>query len=239
MSDVAVGNTSSGLSGKTILATDVDATVTGLHTFNRGAGSPPFAVNSGATAVSNLDADKVDGIEGTALATKTGSEVLTNKTLTAPAISQVVFPGTQDPSTDVNTLDDYEEGTWTPVIGGSGGTSGQTYTTQVGAYVKIGKLVTVQYLVQLSAKGTITTNVQIQGLPFASENTTNLYSIGAMQWFGLATTWVNVISQLLPSTSALNVIGAQVAAVSQGALATADIANTSIFVGTHTYRASA
>jgi len=56
----------------------------------------------------------------------------------------------------VNTLDDYEEGTWTPVFGGSGGTSGQTYTTQTGRYTKIGKLVTASFDCHLSAKGTIT-----------------------------------------------------------------------------------
>ncbi len=28
---------------------------------------------------------------------------------------QITFPATQNPSADANTLDDYEEGTWTPV----------------------------------------------------------------------------------------------------------------------------
>src|SRR4051794_38729536 len=38
---------------------------------------------------------------------------------------QLVFPATQNAAAGVNTLDDYEEGSWTPVIGGDGGTSGQ------------------------------------------------------------------------------------------------------------------
>jgi hypothetical protein len=67
-----------------------------------------------------------------------------------------------------NLLDDYEEGTFTAVLGGSGGTSGQTYTFRQAKYTKVGNLVTCVVLVQVAAKGTITGNLQIQGLPFAS-----------------------------------------------------------------------
>lgn len=88
-------------------------------------------------------------------------------------IGQLKFPATQNPSSNANTLDDYEEGTWTPVIGGSGGTSGQTYSVQVGTYEKVGKLVHVQGRTLFTAKGTITGDAQIQGLPFTSSTTTN------------------------------------------------------------------
>jgi hypothetical protein len=67
-----------------------------------------------------------------------------------------------------NLLDDYEEGTFTAVLGGSGGTSGQTYTFRQAKYTKVGNLVTCVVLVQVAAKGTITGNLQIQGLPFVS-----------------------------------------------------------------------
>jgi hypothetical protein len=60
MADVTVANTSGGLAGKTLTCHEVDGITTGLWTLNRGA-SPPFAVVTGAAAVSNLDADKVDG----------------------------------------------------------------------------------------------------------------------------------------------------------------------------------
>ena len=33
----------------------------------------------------------------------------------------ITFPATQSASTDANTLDDYEEGTWTPTIAASSG----------------------------------------------------------------------------------------------------------------------
>ena len=111
MADVSILNTTAGISGKTVTLNDVDGMITGLHTFNRGSGSAPFAVGSGAALVSNLDADKLDGVEGSAYATLTGAQTLTNKTLTTPAISQIAFPAIQSASANANTLDDYEENT--------------------------------------------------------------------------------------------------------------------------------
>lgn len=55
----------------------------------------------------------------------------------AVSVNGVRFPATQVASSDPNTLDDYEEGTWVPVI--SGVTSGFTYTSN-GFYTKVGKI---------------------------------------------------------------------------------------------------
>ena len=77
-----------------------------------------------------------------------------------------------------NALDDYEEGSWTPSIGGNA-----TYTTQEGSYVKIGKLVLAHWRLQINSQGTGSNTSQISGLPFASgkasQNTSNL------SWQGL------------------------------------------------------
>jgi len=87
---------------------------------------------------------------------------------TPKAGSGVTFPATQSASTDANTLDDYEEGTWTPIITSTGGGSGQTYGTQEGKYTKIGNQVTVSFNVTLSNAGTLTSGVaRLGGLPFA------------------------------------------------------------------------
>jgi hypothetical protein len=51
-------------------------------------------------------------------------------TLTIPG--QIAFPATQSASAGANTLDDYEEGDWTPVLTFGGGTTGITYTVQLG-----------------------------------------------------------------------------------------------------------
>jgi len=80
----------------------------------------------------------------------------------------IKFPATQVASTDANTLDDYEEGTWTPTV--VGGTTAGTYETATanGFYQKIGRDVTVRAVVQLagsiSAGGT--GSYLFGGLPF-------------------------------------------------------------------------
>ena len=152
---------------------------------------------------------------------------------------QISFPATQNASSGANVLDDYEEGSWTPVIGGSGGTSGQTYGNQNGYYVKIGKLVVAHFNVSLSAKGTITGTVQIQGLPFTVENLTNGHGVCAVRWANLATTWVWVGLQTTLSATTVDVVGAATASVTTTSLAAADIANNTQFLGTIMYRASA
>ena len=66
--------------------------------------------------------------------------------------------------TDV--LDDYEEGTWTPVLKFGGATTGITYTNQGGTYTKIGDTVNIRCYTLLSNKGTATGNCSFHGLPF-------------------------------------------------------------------------
>ncbi len=76
------------------------------------------------------------------------------------------FPATQLASADANTLDDYEEGTWTPALTIGGSAVGITFTTQTGRYTKIGRLVQGTGLLTLSSKGGLTGNVVVTGLLF-------------------------------------------------------------------------
>ena len=85
--------------------------------------------------------------------------------------SGITFPATQVASSDANTLDDYEEGTWTPALTfATPGTLALTYNLQSGSYTKIGRLVTVIFKVAFAAagiiKGTASGNLSITGLPF-------------------------------------------------------------------------
>lgn len=85
---------------------------------------------------------------------------------------QIQFPSTQVPSADPNTLDDYEEGTFTPTIAGSGTSGTGTYTTQIGRYTKIGRKVyfniALTWTDLVGAAGILVIN----GLPFTSANIT-------------------------------------------------------------------
>lgn len=77
----------------------------------------------------------------------------------------VVF-GTTGGAVTSKTLEDYEEGTWTPAYTGTTG-GAVTYGTQTGSYTKVGNLVTV--IGELKAKrNTLSGNVEITGLPFTN-----------------------------------------------------------------------
>lgn len=123
---------------------------------------------------------------------ETGSGALvfgTGPTIDAPVITgltdisgatagQIKFPATQNASTNANTLDDYEEGTFTPGITFGGGSTGITYTTQTGHYTKVGRLVFGVVNVTLSAKGSSTGAMTITGLPFAAALANYAHGVG-------------------------------------------------------------
>ena len=65
-------------------------------------------------------------------------------------------------------LDDYEEGTWTPVYQGSTGSAGTAAYTSDGYYTKIGRLVNLNCRLDITNVGSWTSNFQISGLPFTA-----------------------------------------------------------------------
>jgi len=109
---------------------------------------------------------------------------------------QIQFPASQNASSDANTLDDYEEGTWTPVLRFGGGSTGITYSTQSGRYTTIGNLVAIEIDIALTNKGSSTGTADIQGAPFAA----NLWAMGVLDGvntFGgsvIATTWAEMVN---------------------------------------------
>jgi hypothetical protein len=65
-----------------------------------------------------------------------------------------------------NLLDDYEEGAWTPTLAFGGASTGITYTSRDGHYIKIGKQVTLHGSIILSSKGSSTGGATVESLPF-------------------------------------------------------------------------
>lgn len=191
MSDVSVQNTSSSLSGKTLLIAESPATISAVLTF-----SEKPIINAG-----------------------------------------LQFPATQVASTDVNTLDDYEEGTWTPTIGGTTSESGQVYSTQLGHYVKVGKFVAVTFQVGLSTLGTITGFVQIKGLPFVVD-TVDWYT--DIFWHQLSSSYVKLGVKTNNASSALTLLGVTAASTSSISivLTQADLSATTDLRGSFVYRAA-
>ena len=81
----------------------------------------------------------------------------------------ITFPATQSASSNANTLDDYEEGTWTPTIGGTGSNpTGTAGGNNAGHYVKVGKAVHIRANISFTSISGGSGNARISGLPFAS-----------------------------------------------------------------------
>jgi hypothetical protein len=91
--------------------------------------------------------------------------------ISGAAAGQIVFPGTQNASANANTLDDYEEGTWTPTITFGGAGTGITYSQQSGIYRKVGSLVWVSAHVVLTNNGSSAGTMRIVSLPFTPTDT--------------------------------------------------------------------
>ena len=104
----------------------------------------------------------------------------------------ITFPATAVAASDPNTLDDYEEGTWTPAIAGTTLAGAGTYSAQVGRYTKIGNTVTAHFNLTWSAH-TGTGNMLISGLPFTSANVTNLNPAAVAYANNLTITGISVI----------------------------------------------
>ena len=76
-------------------------------------------------------------------------------------------------ATAANLLADYEEGTWTPALTFGGGATGISYHTQLGVYVKVGKMVWCGFYLRTTSNGSSTGATNLTGLPFTVSNTSN------------------------------------------------------------------
>jgi hypothetical protein len=95
----------------------------------------------------------------------------------------VTFPATQVAASDPNTLDDYEEGTWTPVYTPTSGSfTTMAMNVQSARYTKIGNLVTAEtYILTSNVDATgASGSVNITGLPFTSYSAQSLRRSGAI-----------------------------------------------------------
>lgn len=174
--------------------------------------------------------------------TGTGSMVLSasptiSGTITASG-GQIAFPATQSASADANTLDDYEEGTWTPGLSFGGGTTGITYAGQSGHYTKIGNKVTAWFYIELSNKGSSTGAALLTGLPFTIANVNSQYGAGGglSYWANLTATVVYLgVRGVINSTTA-TFTGATAATDTLAEASDAAFANDTMINGCITYR---
>jgi hypothetical protein len=99
-----------------------------------------------------------------ALLLEYGSPALPNAAILPKG--QLAFPQNPSPSGNFNTLDDYREFIFTPILRFGGANIGITYSYAYGAGVKIGRLVTVWISILLTNKGSATGAATIASVPF-------------------------------------------------------------------------
>jgi hypothetical protein len=148
------------------------------------------------------------------------------------SLGQYPFPATQNPSPDANTLDDYEEGTFTPALSfATPGTSSFSYTVQEGYYTKIGRVVFVDIALNFTPTiGTGSGNLNITGFPFNFSS--DLRSSGIVRSLGATWTWpagtTQVVTQVNSTT--ILVMSAQGSAVASAVLGSANMTSGSVHV---------
>ena len=147
--------------------------------------------------------------------------------------SGITFPATQVASSDANTLDDYEEGTWTIGLTFGGGSTGITTTGNTGRYTKVGRQVTVSGILSLSNKGSSTGLAEITGLPFTIANANEAYSAASVRFNGISFADVPICIGATNSTKILLQEITNAGVVSD--ITDADFANTSSCVISFTY----
>ena len=155
--------------------------ISGVNTLNASAISGVATLS--ASAISGVATMNGSALTGTTVTAT--SEIFLGSASVASGIG-IAFPSNQSASSDVNTLDDYEEGTWTPSLGGT-----TTYTSQTGSYTKIGRLVYVRGHLQINAIGSGNT-VTVSGLPFTSAGGSTSYPIAVSGAVSLATAVVSL-----------------------------------------------
>lgn len=202
-------------------------------------GSSSFYVAGGTAVTIGRGTSDGTAVQFNRSGTNVGTIAVATTGLTMTGTNGITFTGTQTASADANTLDDYEEGSWTPIIGGSSGQSGQSYgAASWGRYVKIGELVTLNFQVVLTTKGTISgTYAQIQGFPFTSA--TQGGTSGSVSYYANLNTgqyWFGFYAD--PGANYGYLTGNTAANTNIGYIAPAVISNTTVFIGSITFRAA-
>ena len=148
--------------------------------------------NAGNTTRVKLDASG-NFLVGVTSATTNGGKIETSNGIT--------FPATQSACSNANTLDDYEEGTWTATVTFGGANVGMTYATRTAHYVKVGSTCFFQLYLRLSAKGSSTGLAVVGGLPFTSDGSSAYSAVAVSIYDPIAGTAIASTTATVGSSS--------------------------------------
>jgi len=141
------------------------------------------------------------------------------------------FSATADGSgTDTSELlDDYEEGTWTPTVGGNA-----SYSGQIGHYTKVGRAITAHFDVSINAIGTGSTSI-LSGLPYASHSISAPQTLSISYFQSIATACVFLGGYVQDNAQTMLFVGGVSSAVTISRNAFAVFGNSARIIGFTTY----
>ena len=185
-------------------------------------GAATVGTTLGVTGASTLASVGVTGAAtvGTTLLVGTNATLTNGNVILGTSGKGIDFSATASGSGTMTSelLNDYEEGTWTPTVGGT-----STYLVQSGSYTKVGRLVTVSFDMEILLIGTGSTSA-ISGLPFVVGTATspaNQAGYGASGYYLLATSVYSLTFYAAADTSIIY-------AMTKNSLSTTNSVNTAI-----------
>ena len=209
MADVTIGNIAGGEDTSPANTSKIEIEVGGVSKFAQLVNILKNAIPIGGTtpaagafttlkqttgkAAGAIPISDVNGALTLTASTGSGAPVrATSPTIATPTITgavtltggQIAFPATAVPSADPNTLDDYEEGTWTAELRGDTARATTPIET-TGYYIKVGQLVTVSISFVNKDTTGATGQTQVVGLPFASLNESTAKGVSNVATYGL------------------------------------------------------
>jgi hypothetical protein len=159
-----------------------------------GTGAAPTWTSASATpggSTTQLQYNNAGAFAGISGVTTDGTRMTASTTIGVGAATPstsgagITFPATQSASSDANTLDDYEEGTWTVTLAFGGGSTGIAYGGRTGTYVKVGSMVMARCAVDITSKGSSTGAATITGFPFTASGTFHTaVAVQLISWTG-------------------------------------------------------
>jgi len=187
---VGIGTTSPTVQLLNIAATSISGPTNnpaGVQLTDSGASLSSQIVNRSGNTLHNVPSTKAHSFQVNSTETVTLNTYGVGLGGTTPTSGMgIAFPATQSASSDANTLDDYEEGTWTPTFGGGSSNPTVTYSNQYGYYTKIGNLVYLTFRIGASAYSGGGGALYIKGMPFSVSSQSNDFGVLSL---GYANNW--------------------------------------------------